>query len=398
MTRDIGTPFNNTLLTNMSLLTLPVELLHRILDFSDIQTILHSFRLVCKQFDTVVNSYNRLELDFSSMSNFDAKLFSQCIQPENVTSLVFSDSNSDRSQIYWFSTYSDIRRFCRLRSLAIPQLTDVPSVLFLDCSCRYFESTSSITDWYIKQIREKLILVSSAMAQTSLQRLYLNELNYITQHIPWPVQCTLKHLTVGTCRLSDYHTILSHSPYLRTFAMKSCIMGNTYQTVLPSTTSSSYPQLEFLSITNCTMTTRESEFLLSLTPSLFHLKLISCRSKLDSMFDGSYWEQFIQNKLSCLEKFEFFFSCNLGTNNHCPIPESLIVSFQTSFWVNSKRLFVTCDYTFQWPQIAIYTIPVCKKYSKKSSGFEASSIDGICWFTRHCTNEMTHTNAENVCV
>lgn len=46
-----------------SLLTLPIEILHRIYDRLDIQTILFSLRNTCQRLKAVVNSYNRCILD-----------------------------------------------------------------------------------------------------------------------------------------------------------------------------------------------------------------------------------------------------------------------------------------------------------------------------------------------
>jgi hypothetical protein len=57
----------------MSLVTLPVEVIHRILDHIDIHSILISFRYVCKQFYMITNTYNRYELDISSTSLTDLK-------------------------------------------------------------------------------------------------------------------------------------------------------------------------------------------------------------------------------------------------------------------------------------------------------------------------------------
>ncbi len=46
-------------MSNPSLYTLPIELLHRILDHVDTVTVFLSFRNVCKYFYTIINSYNQ---------------------------------------------------------------------------------------------------------------------------------------------------------------------------------------------------------------------------------------------------------------------------------------------------------------------------------------------------
>jgi hypothetical protein len=73
----------------MSLVTLPVEVIYRILDYIDIRLILNTFRYVCKQFYMITNTYNRYELDVSSISLNDIKRIAHFIQSEHIISLSF---------------------------------------------------------------------------------------------------------------------------------------------------------------------------------------------------------------------------------------------------------------------------------------------------------------------
>ena len=54
-----------------SLLTLPVELLHRIFDYLDAQTILLSFSYVCTHLRAVTHTYEKYTLDLTSISKSD---------------------------------------------------------------------------------------------------------------------------------------------------------------------------------------------------------------------------------------------------------------------------------------------------------------------------------------
>ena len=93
------------------ILTLPVELLHRILDYLDTRSILFSFRPVCKTFYSVTNNYNGLTLnlsDDSSKTPFD-HLY-RIIPMENVGRLILE-------KFYQNNQLNDIDRFTRLRSV-----------------------------------------------------------------------------------------------------------------------------------------------------------------------------------------------------------------------------------------------------------------------------------------
>ena len=82
--------------TSKILLSLPTEILHRIFDNLDENTILLSVQGTCKQLQLTVNAYNRFKLNQISKQ----KLLSACqvLSPENIVSLcVTCDTNSDSS-------------------------------------------------------------------------------------------------------------------------------------------------------------------------------------------------------------------------------------------------------------------------------------------------------------
>lgn len=76
----------------MSLDTLPVEILNRILDHLNILSILLSFRSVCKRFNEISNSYNRYKLDVSST---DIKRIVRLIQPNRIASIILRSGEID---------------------------------------------------------------------------------------------------------------------------------------------------------------------------------------------------------------------------------------------------------------------------------------------------------------
>ncbi|CAF4204389.1 unnamed protein product, partial [Adineta steineri] len=103
----------------------------------------------------------------------------------------------------------------------------------------------------------------------------------------------------------------------------------------------------------------ELESFLLLTPSLIHLKLIGGRG----MLDGKKWEELIQRNLPQVNKFEFYFTQSVSTMLSSTDPESITSSFQTPFWLEHKKWFVTCEYHFENPKsIHLYSLPICKPF------------------------------------
>jgi hypothetical protein len=102
------------------------------------------------------------------------------------------------------------------------------------------------------------------------------------------------------------------------------------------------------------------ELILSSTPSLIHLKVISSRRKLDSAFDGSVWERIIETKLPSLKNLQLFFNYTFCHGDSSPALESIITPFQTTFWANKKHWDFSIDYDLKESILRLYTTPICK--------------------------------------
>ncbi len=103
----------------ISLLDLPVEILHCICGHLDLLTILRSFRCVCRKLYAVIDTYNDYKLDITSMSMADFKLISHCVQPESIVSLIVCSQYRDTNQLDLLRSIFDIRQFTRLHSLTL---------------------------------------------------------------------------------------------------------------------------------------------------------------------------------------------------------------------------------------------------------------------------------------
>ena len=159
-----------------------------------------------------------------------------------------------------------------------------------------------------------------------------------------------------------------------------------------------YPHLVSLTIGKCKLSTQELECLLTLTPSLSHLKLVSSRSTYDSIFDGFYWERFIQEKLLLLNQFQFFLTYTSKKFDDTITLDSLILPFQSPFWVNNKNWFVICGYILRQSRIILYTTPIFIeiKVQTESPIFEVSSTNPKCCLILHENYNRSYSGNEEV--
>ncbi len=81
-------------MSKIVLLRLPTELLHWLFDYLDVQTIFDSIRPVCTELSAIVNTYNKYRLDFSTSGISDLQLVADFIQPNNVISLVLTNTDA----------------------------------------------------------------------------------------------------------------------------------------------------------------------------------------------------------------------------------------------------------------------------------------------------------------
>ncbi|CAF5104277.1 unnamed protein product, partial [Rotaria sp. Silwood1] len=138
--------------------------------------------------------------------------------------------------------------------------------------------------------------------------------------------------------------------------------------------------LTSLTINKCFLDVELLESLLSRTPALVHLKLISRNRAFDSIFDGYNWEQFICAKLPKLDEFQFFFSFIEETMDYFGILNSIITSFQTLFWLYDQQWFTTSAYDFQSSTFELQTTTIRTVGPTNSIKFAVSALDGTYHF------------------
>ncbi len=343
-----------------SLLTLPVEILYHIIDYLDTPTIFLTLSNVCTYFRAISDTYNRYQLNFSSISKPDFHRLCRLVRPENIISLTLSDDNKTPGQIRLFFSLFNIDQFTRLHSLTLLGIDndDLSKIL---CSSITSTLTSLLINWREAHCptTKTMDLLSSILNRLNLQELELKTGSYAIEEMLWPVQYTLKHLTLMYITQRQYCTILRETPNLKILVLNHCSMHKIDEDVVLSSVPIVYEQLTSLILIDSRMSMVGLTSILSLTPSLIYLKIICLPDPFDTIADGFRWEQFIRTNLPLLHKFEFFFTNIYNVYYGRRNIQLLISRFQTPFWLEEKQWFVACDYINYLNQVMLYTTPIC---------------------------------------
>jgi hypothetical protein len=119
-------------MSTISLLDLPVEIVHYICDYLDILVIRRSFRYVCKQLYAIISTYDRYKLNITSMSVSELRSISHLIQPTSIISLILSNEYMSANKFELFRSNFDIRGFIRLHSLTLLYVEDTDTHNFTE--------------------------------------------------------------------------------------------------------------------------------------------------------------------------------------------------------------------------------------------------------------------------
>jgi hypothetical protein len=185
-------------MSDVSLLTLPVETLYRIFDYCDVQRI-YSVRRVCRQLYAVASTYDRFHLNINLNSKHNFKLLAQCIPPESIISITVNNNNA---------RYYDWRSFTSKEdSLTINQISDNNIDQLIRCFNINFLVSLSV-DPCKRECSETSAFINFIIAQPCIRKLCLKNSRNILKDMLWPVQCKLEHLTVNICVHGQYANIL----------------------------------------------------------------------------------------------------------------------------------------------------------------------------------------------
>ncbi|CAF3157002.1 unnamed protein product [Rotaria sp. Silwood2] len=366
-------------MSTLSLDMLPIEILHHILDNLDIQTILFSFRYVCKRFDEIINSYNYYNFNFESISKTKFLRICRMVPFERVVSLTLSDKDITHGQIQLFISLFDINQFVRLRSLTLIRIEANDLKIFLDYTIHSSLISLSIDLQTLNIGRNSILnLLSSTIENCTLQKLDLTLWPKNMKELQWPVNCTIRYLTIkNSITLNQFYIILQYSPCLQTIILKDFNTIDTDENISIDLNHTPFLQLKSLTCEGGRIQMNKLEPCLSLTPALIYLKLIGAGNLFNSSFDGYQWEQLIKNKLPLLEKFDYFITVFTHVNFDTSYVEEIISLFQTPFWLDEKQCFVICDYIIHIHKLILYSLPICNShfvYHSEKSKVSASNF------------------------
>ncbi|CAF1185496.1 unnamed protein product [Adineta ricciae] len=350
-------------MTNATLEQLPPEVLHRIFDYCDDQTILLSIRGVCRQLRDVSSTYNRFELKYNLNKNWNYHALFHFLSPTCITSLIIDNTNyQNKSNLIPLSAMNILlTQFTQLRSLEFIDVQD--SIIENIVSMISSGSLNALSIYGVKRHTNPQII--SVAAKFNLQKFAVSSLKLSEIIVTsWPTNWRLTHLEIDVCHMYQYLSIVEQMPNLRTLVMKDCIVDVDLQMKV----NVSSQQLKSLTITNCCAHLHELDLLLSTTPSLTHLELIFNEYVYDRALDGQRLEGILSTKVPLLQGFTLFFAYRYALNSRARLVgvKSLIAPFLTSFWLEEKHWHIACDHAFQTRMIRIYTTPIKRQYKIKS--------------------------------
>ncbi|CAF1178669.1 unnamed protein product [Adineta ricciae] len=336
----------------MSMETLPVEILHRIFDHIDTQTIIFSIRSVCRLFQNVVHTYERYTLDFQSIYLTDFRLLCKLITPQKARSLILCNSEYTPNAIDLFVSTVRLQRFTRLHSLTLIDIDEFQmNIILKRINLTLLKSVSiQIRKYDARRVKTTSYFLSSIVANSALRKL---EISFRFDRISWPIHCRIQCLTINNdIPFDNLRQILLCSPQLHTLTIEGELLN-----MKSLSQKDSFPQITSLTLKKFELISDKLESFLSLTSSLTYLKIISDGFTLD----GNRWEQFIQINLCQLEKFEFFSNVSVTQKQTHEDLDVIIQSFRSPFWIEQKQWFVACELSNAY-EIQIYSLPICKSF------------------------------------
>ena len=348
--------------------TLPVELIHRIFDHLDAQTLLLSIRPVCRLFQSIVQTYDRYQLDMHLISKGKFSVLCRLVAPENVISLTLSNDERTSDQIERFLSMLSLRQFTRLRSLTLQLINENQLEILLknsDLNLLNSFSCKILNDDEVNETttRTTIDLLSSLICQSPLRQLNLSIPDHLMLDLSWLIHSTIHSLTINCCiKINNLHQICQCSPHLQKLSLDRVPLVRSVENL-------NFSQLKSLTIDNVDTSIDKLELFLLLTPSLTYLQLIGR----PNMIDGKYWEDFIGKHLPHLSKFEFYFTQWESHEQTLADIQLIINSFQTSFWIEEKSWFVTCESSKAYPKtVYLSSLPFCQ-----SSAYYQAQSDKI---------------------
>ena len=335
---------------------LPVEIIHRIFDHLDIETIFFSIRPVCRLFRSIVLNYHRFNFHSTIISKSHFDVLCRFIPPENIRSLTLYNNERIPDQISSFLQQVRLRQLTRLHSIDLDEVDEFQlNYLFKRINLNLLKSFSIQMKNYDNRRRKTSVnYLSTIVKQSNLRNLHLYIQNNRISEIEWPLNSSIECLTLSKdFTFDNLVKIFSCSPQLHRLTIKE----NFSHAINANIVGCLFPQLRSLIIEKVDSTINELESFLFSTPSLSYLKLLGTIHT----FDGKRWEDFVQVNLPHLDQFEFDIICRKMTKQTREDLELILQSYRSSFWMEHKKWFVGIEMNEEdLFKLQIYSIPIGK--------------------------------------
>lgn len=339
-----------------SLDTLPIELIYKIFHYLDSTTIVRSLRCVCKRLYDSVNQYEEYDFNFQSISKSNFSLLCNYIKLKHVKSLTLSDDNQTPGQIEYFLSLYRLKYFTQLYSLILIDVDDS----YLKVILKDIQS-SKLSFLKIQSERDYSQGITNGddfievLSLPKLQKLILKLTSFDLPRISWPIQSSLQYLKINCSNLNDFYHIVHHLPNLRKLVVERLFEDINNGIHFKPDDLQCFHQLESLKLKYCSIDITVLFIILSLTPTIEHLQLIRSISLDDFVANLSEFEKFIQEKLTILNKFDFFLSYRRYYDDTPVDIQTYFTPFQTPFWISTKKWFVICEYIQSTQSVLLYT-------------------------------------------
>ncbi|CAF1201665.1 unnamed protein product [Adineta steineri] len=326
---------------------LPMELIHKILNYLTYHDIYLSLYNISTYMNTILHTYDKYQLDFQSVSMSQFYITLNQINPCQVISLTLSNMDETPGQFSLFLSLFSIQQFSRLQSLQLIQPSGPIDLNKILIHLPTFDSLKSLAIIHCQPSsinKETCMLLSSFITNSvSLRRLYLSGI--LNNIFEYNISSSIDHLYFNDniCNTISLGTIASHMPHLKSLETAITLHMN-------------YNHLQSLiHLTRLTMTifinmkNSDLKILLHKMPTLVFFKLIASGKQ---WFDGQFWEE---NLPLNLQTFQFNFSTQSIVFNE----QMVLETFQTPFWLKKKSWYVMLDYQMNPTMIHLYSLPYC---------------------------------------
>ncbi len=185
---------------------LPVEVLYSIFDYLWTHDILYSFYNISVYLDSIISNYSNYHVNFQSILKRHFDRICRHIRPDQITSLVLSDSDDTPGQSHAFLSLFPIHQFTRLRALTLVEIDNASQPLFSNlCQVRSLISFETDTMSHLRFLE----------AVPQLKRLVVNKYSEdYYDHESFLSSITFSHirtLTLPYCSYSQLRQILSRA-------------------------------------------------------------------------------------------------------------------------------------------------------------------------------------------